>query len=158
MSLLEQELHQTRPFGDSSLETILAVLKSGDLIERQLEETLSEHGLTLQQYHVLRILRSAGPRGLPVLDIARGMIEDSPNVTRLVDRLALKGLASRHRSQADRRVVYARLTEAGEALLAAVQAPVHRTQRDICGHLTQGEIDHLNRLLEKMRRAVYERR
>ncbi len=158
MSLLEQELQQTRPIDDPAAEVILAVLKSRDVVQRELEATCHEHGLTLQQYHVLRILRSAGQKGLPVLDIADHMIEDSPNVTRLLDRLAAKGLAGRRRSRHDRRVVHAVVTPQGERLLATIQAPMTRAQRDICGSLTSSELEHLNRLLEKMRRGVYAKR
>lgn len=158
MSLLEQELRQTRPIEDPATEAILAVLKSSDLIERELDATVQAHGLTLQQYHVLRILRSAGAVGMPVLDIGDQMIEDCPNVTRLLDRLVAKGLAERCPSKRDRRVVLARLTTAGERLLTSLQAPIFQAQRGICGHLTPTEMEHLNRLLEKIRRAVYARR
>lgn len=155
MSLLEQELQQTRPIDDPALEAILSVLKSGDLIQRELDSTVQEHGLTLQQYHVLRILRGAGEQGLPVLDIADQMIEASPNVTRLLDRLVTKNLAVRRRAKHDKRVVLAHLTPAGEALLDQIKKPVYQTQRGICGLLTPYEMEQLNRLLEKMRRGAY---
>ena len=158
MSLLERELNQTRPIDDPTTEAILSVLKSGDVIQRELEAAVAEHGLTWQQYTVLRILRGAGPKGLPVLDIANHLIEGSPNVTRLLDRLVAKGLAIRSRAQHDKRVVYAVVTAAGGRLLDQLSAPVLQARRSICGSLTPTELDRLVNLLEKMRRGVYAQR
>ena len=134
---------------------ILSLMKSTSLVQRELEATAKAAGITLQQYHVLRILRAAGPKGLPVLDIASQMIEDSPNVTRLVDRLVVKGLAARERVDQDRRVVRAVLTDAGDALLDRLTAPMQHLRHSLCGTLSHSEMDHLNRLLEKVRMAVY---
>ncbi|MCC7492839.1 MAG: MarR family transcriptional regulator [Fimbriimonadaceae bacterium] len=158
MSLLEQELAQTRPFEDAATETILALLKSGDLVQRELQAAVAAHGLTWQQYTVLRVLRAAGPHGLPVLEIGGQLIEDCANVTRLVDRLQSKGLTERVRSQADRRVVYARLTAAGDSLLRELQGPLYQQRRRLTGSLTPTELEHLNSLLEKLRRNVYAQR
>jgi len=155
MALIEQELAQTRPIDDPRQVAILSLMKSTSLVQRELEATARDAGITLQQYHVLRILKSAGDKGLPVLDIAEQMIEDSPNVTRLVDRLAAKGLAERQRIDTDRRVVRARLTPSGEALLDRLTAPMQHLRHSLCGSLTHAEMEHLNRLLEKMRLAVY---
>ncbi len=158
MSLLEQELQQPRPFDDPATEAILSVLKSGDVIERELDQAVAAFGLTLQQYNVLMALRRGGARGIPVLDIADNLIEDCPNVTRLLDRLVAKGLAERRRADHDRRVVYARLTAAGETVVESLRAPVHQARRSICGTLSGTEMDTLTRLLEKIRRSVYSHR
>ncbi len=155
MALIEQELAQTRPIDDPRQVAILSLMKSTSLVHRELEATARAAGITLQQYHVLRILKTAGTHGLPVLDIAEQMIEDSPNVTRLVDRLAAKGLAERQRVDADRRVVRARLTAAGDLLLDRLTAPMQHLRHTLCGSLTHAEMEHLNRLLEKLRLAVY---
>lgn len=155
MSLLEQELGQTKPIDDPTVETILGVLKTSDLLRRELTDPLAEHDLTWQQYNVLSILREGGHKGLPVLDIADRMIEDSPNVTRLVDRLVAKGLVAKTRSAADRRVVYASLTDVGERLLDQLRGPMLSLRRDLCGGLSNSEMDLLSRLLEKTRSRIY---
>ncbi|MBI2302204.1 MAG: MarR family transcriptional regulator [Armatimonadetes bacterium] len=155
MSLLEQELQQARPIDDPSLRTILSILKTGDLIRRELECAVESHGVTLQQYNVLLTLREAGTRGTPVLDIAEKMIEGSSNVTRLVDRLVVKGYVRKTRSQRDRRVVYASLTEEGRRLIEKLQGPMQSARRQLCGGLMNAESEHLVGLLEKLRRAIY---
>ena len=46
-------------------QTVLGLLKAADRIRRHFNEILRARGLTVQQYNALRILRGAGPEGLP---------------------------------------------------------------------------------------------
>ncbi|MGB5400672.1 MAG: MarR family transcriptional regulator, partial [Thermoanaerobaculia bacterium] len=80
-----------KPVEQPSKETILSVLKAADRIRRHFTEILKPFGLTLQQFNVLRILRGAGPQGLPTLEVGERMIEKTPGATRLLDRLEEKG-------------------------------------------------------------------
>src|SRR5215216_1776403 len=76
--------------------------------------------ITGQQYNVLRILRGVHPDPLPVLEIAERMIEETPGITGLLDRLESKGLVRRQRCTADRRQVHCYVTAGGLALLTAL--------------------------------------
>ena len=67
---------------------------------------------------MLRILRGAGPEGLPLLEVAERMIQRSPGMTRMMDRLEKKGLVERVRGITDRRQVRCTLSDEGAALLA----------------------------------------
>ena len=66
---------------------------------------------------MLRILRGAGDEGLPTLEVAERMIEQTPGVTRLLDRLEIEGLIRRERCRADRRQHLCWLTSEGSRLL-----------------------------------------
>lgn len=84
------------------------------------------------------------------------MVTQTPDITRLVDRLEAAGLASRARTAADRRGVLVHITKPGLALLARLDKPIldlHRRQMD---HLTTAEIAALNRLLVKLRQPPRE--
>jgi MarR family transcriptional regulator, organic hydroperoxide resistance regulator len=116
-SSLQRELRQRRPFSSRGVESVIAVLRTADLLRRRLSQASAPHGITFQQYNVLRILRGAGEEGLPTLAIAERMVEQTPGVTRLVDRLVAKGLAARGRAESDGRVVLCRLTAEGRSLL-----------------------------------------
>ena len=83
----------------------MTLLRTADLARRALGAVVEEHAITPQQYNVLRILRGAGASGLPTLEIADRMIEESPGITRLLDRLEAKGLVRRERCPHDRRQV-----------------------------------------------------
>src|SRR4029077_17909090 len=115
---LQKELQQRRPFGSRGQESVIAVLRTADLLRRRLSRASEPHGITLQQYNVLRILRGAGEEGLPTLAIGERMVEQTPGVTRLLNRLEAKGLAARSRGESDHRLVICRLTPKGRSLLS----------------------------------------
>ena len=95
-SALQRELRQRRPFQSPAHEAVLGLMRTADLVRRQAAALIEPHGITLQQFNVLRILRGAGGEGLPTLEVAERMIEQTPGVTRLLDRLeaSLSGPAS----------------------------------------------------------------
>src|SRR5258706_12493191 len=87
-----EELKQTKPFPSKRQEAAVALLRTADVIRRLFGAVVEPKGITVQQYNVLRILRGAGEPGLPTLDIAERMIETTPGITRLIDRLETKKL------------------------------------------------------------------
>ena len=123
-SALQRELQQERPFRSRGQESVIALLHTADVLRRHLSRVVEPHGITLQQYNVLRILRGAGGAGgagedgLPTLSIAERMVEQTPGITRLLDRLEAKNLVARCRGESDRRQVLCRLTSTGRTLLA----------------------------------------
>jgi MarR family transcriptional regulator, organic hydroperoxide resistance regulator len=118
-----------------------------------MEPLVETHGITGQQYNVLRILRGAEPDGLPTLTIARRMIERAPGITRMIDRLEAKGLVARERRGEDRRCVHCRITRTGLELLRALDAPVSTAERAAFDVLTDREMANLTALLERVRGA-----
>jgi DNA-binding MarR family transcriptional regulator len=87
-------------------------------MRRQIEQAMTAHGLTAAQWYPLWKLKRDGPS--TAQDLARDMDIDAGASTRLVDRLAAKGLVERARSAADRRIVMLTLTPAGDAVAAHV--------------------------------------
>jgi DNA-binding MarR family transcriptional regulator len=151
---IRDDIRQTRPFPSPAQEALVALLRTADVIGRFVDTVVEESGLTGQQYNVLRILRGAGEAGLPTLDIAERMIEETPGITRLIDRLEAKELVTRERCATDRRQVFCRIAPAGLALLAALDAPV----KDVAGHalggLKRAEVAQLIDLLDRTRDHV----
>lgn len=131
----------------------MALLGTADAVQRRLSGTVASAGVTLQQFNVLRILRGAGPAGLPTLTIRRRMIEEAPGITRLVDRLERAGLVRRDRASPDRRRVLCRITPAGMELLRKLDAPVAKADDAAFAVLTQAEQRELIRLLGEVQAA-----
>ena len=71
-------------------ETLAALHETTDMLRRRNSGLIESHGISAQQYQVLRILRKAGLEGLPTLGVGAQMIEQSPGVTRLLDKLELR--------------------------------------------------------------------
>ena len=150
-SALQQELRQRKPFGSPRQEGAVGLLRTADLLRRSLSRVVELQGLTLQQYNVLRILRGAGDEGLPMLEIAQRMIEQSPGITRLMDRLEAKSLVRRERCSRDRRQVLCWITAAGLTLLQQLDAPVNQADDVLLGRLADSDVDRLIQLLDAVR-------
>lgn len=151
---VKQEIKQTKPFRSAAQEAFLALLKTTDLVRRRVSELTEPEGVTLQQYNVLRILRGAGREGLPTLEIVERMIEETPGITRLLDRLEAKKLVSRERCPSDRRQVTCRISEQGLGLLTRLDPVVNRADEELMGPLSEPEIHRLIRLLDRVRAAA----
>ena len=121
---------------------------SGELIH-ELYTLLKPAGVTPEQYHVLRILRDAGPDGTPLSAVAERSPVGDPDVTGLLDRLEARGLARRTRDAADRRVVIARLTANGRRLLDSLDDPVAALHARQLGPLGRRGLKDLRTLLQQ---------
>ncbi len=148
---LQAELRQRRPFHSPEQEGAIGLLRTADHIRRHLARVLEPHGITLQQYNVLRILRGAGPAGLPTLEIAKRMIEQAPGITRLLDRLEAKGFVRRERCPTDRRQVLCEISPAGLRLLAGLDGAVNRADQTALGPVRRADLKELIRILDAIR-------
>ena len=153
MSGVQQEIRQRRPFASLAQEAIVALLRTTDLVRRQIAALVEPHGITLQQFNVLRILRGAGTDGLPTLEVADRMIEQTPGVTRLLDRLEAKELVRRQRCPKDRRQHLCWITPRGLALLQKIDAVSQRAADDALKGLRTKDRDTFVRLLDAIRAA-----
>jgi MarR family transcriptional regulator, organic hydroperoxide resistance regulator len=124
------------------------------MIQRLFERSIEPHGITTQQYNVLRILRGAGPNGLPTLSIAERMIQRAPGITRLLDRLESRNLVERSRCAEDRRQVICRISPAGLELLAGLDEVVDRIDGEALGMLTEAQQEQLLELLDAIRAGL----
>ena len=133
----------------------VSLMRTSDLIRRAVAAVIEARGITLQQYNVLRILRGAGSEGLPTLEIAERMIEQTPGITRLLDRLEAKKLVRRERCPTDRRQVTCRITGEGLALLATLDAPVAEAERVALSGLSPLQLRQLITLLDRTRNGLH---
>ena len=150
-SQLQQEIGQTKPFRSLGHEASVAILKTADELGRRFGHLVATEGLTSQQYNVLRILRGAVPEGLPTLTIVERMIERTPGITGLIDRLEEKGLARRERCPEDRRRVLCHITERGLKVLERLDAPVAAADDEILDLMSEREAERLIVSLDKVR-------
>lgn len=150
-STLREEIQQAKPFRSLEEEANLNLFRTVQLLADANAQLLRDHGLTLTQYNVLRILRGAGKTGLGRNDIRDRMLERMPDVTRLLDRMEDAGLVSRERSNTDRRCVPTVLTAKGKALVDKLDHPVAAMQHEQLGHLTPGQLHTLIETLTQIR-------
>ena len=151
---LENDIKQTKPFASACQETALSLLYTADGLRRRYGEVMAPFGVTFQQYNVLHIVRGAGEEGVPSQEIGERMIERSPGMTRLLDRLEQKGLVTRTRSHEDRRVVFCVLTVQGDALLERMEASVREAEQQAMAALDVSQLRDLTALLKRLRSAL----
>ena len=132
----------------------VALLSTADKLKTLFEALCAPFDITGQQYNVLRILRGAEPGGLPTLTIAERMIESTPGITRMIDRLESKGLVTREVRPHDRRCVYCRITPKGLKLLKVLDKPCDESNRTAFCGLSAAELQQLSALLVKTRKAL----
>ena len=89
---LDGEAKQKHLVHSRQQDAVVCLLRTANYLDRFCSPVFTQHGITSQQFNVLRILRGAGLGGLPTLDIAEKMIEQAPGITRLLDRLEGKKL------------------------------------------------------------------
>jgi len=152
-SALQRELLQRRPFESAAHEAIVGLLRTADLIRRLGAGIVEPHGITLQQFNVLRILRGAGKEGLPTLEVGARMVEQTPGVTRLLDRLEAKTLVRRKRCPKDRRQHLCWITPKGLAVLQKLDGVLPRSHEHILKGLSAKDRETFITLMDGIRAA-----
>ena len=151
---LARSLRRRTPFRSPAQRAGIGLLRAADLFRRRLSRVAEAEEITLQQFNVLRILRGAGAEGLPTLSVAERMIERTPGVTRLLDRLESQGWVDRTRCQEDRRRVIARITDSGRALLRRIDEPLARAEDSAFEGLDSDRLETLGEILDEVRAGL----
>jgi DNA-binding MarR family transcriptional regulator len=81
-----------------------------------MDQVLSEHGLTMEQYLVLVTVKYSDPP-MRITDVANVLERSTNSVTMIVDRMVKAGLLRRVRDRSDRRTVNVFLTSKAENAL-----------------------------------------
>ncbi len=130
---------------------IINLTYTSNLLNHEFLQSLRDHGVTVQQYNVLRVLRGFRPKGPFSIGFLKGrMLDRYSDVSRIVDKLYLRGLVMRQENPTDRRQKAVEITEKGMALLAAMDG-IEKKMDTLLNRLDQEEIVELNRILDKIR-------
>jgi DNA-binding MarR family transcriptional regulator len=119
---------------------------------RKLHDEFPTQELSLNEYDVLFNLSRQPERQLRIRDLNRHLLLTQPSVSRLVDRLAAKGLVRKARDPGDGRGTLVCLTDEGYELFRSV-AVIHSEsiRARVGGVLDAEELRALTVLTEKLR-------
>jgi MarR family transcriptional regulator, 2-MHQ and catechol-resistance regulon repressor len=117
-------------------------------VAREVGGKVVEYDLTVPQFGVLEALHHLGPLSLG--ELAEKLLVTGGNITYVMDRLEAQGLVYRERSDADRRVVKAFLTDEGRERIAAVFPGHAAFIHDLMSVLEPDERETLRALLKKL--------
>lgn len=115
-------------------------------IDNFVERALKEFDISRAQLGVLHFLDVEGSESMTVNRLREILIDDSPNVSRILNKMVDKGLVRKERQLEDQRVVHISLTEKGRQLHA-------QADQKILGHnvrLSPQECQVLIELLMKI--------
>lgn len=149
VDVVARQLKQKTAFASLEQEVLLGLrMTASRALDPWAKFMKASADLTVPQYNVLRILRGSHPTRLPSSDVGDRMIARDPDVTRLVDRLAARGLVTRVRSRQDRRVVEVGVTKEGLAVLRKLDPHAAKMPKALLGHLGPQRLRQLADLLD----------
>lgn len=146
---IEDELQVTK-FSSAWQRATVNVLFTASWLTLILEKRASKMNITLQQFNVLRILRGQHPHPCTNNLLRSRVIGNTPDVSRLVDRLVKKELVSRTKGELDKRSVNLLITQKGLDLLQEIEDDM--MLNDFLPHrITVQEANQLSAILDKFR-------
>lgn len=118
---------------------------------RVLGDEFPLRGMSLNEYDVLFNLSLQPDRRARLRDINRLVLLSQPSVSRLIDRLAARGLVSKHADPSDKRGTIVAMTDAGFATYRDAAHHHMATITELMGALTDEELQQLKQLTTKLR-------
>lgn len=88
-------------------------IKLSSHIENAVKQAIKKLGITHIQLNILSILYKNQDNSLGLIDIKKQLIVLSPDLSRMIDRLVLKGLVERNTCPANRRKIDLMITKKG---------------------------------------------
>lgn len=146
--VLRNRIKQTAPFESQAQEAMLNLFVASAHVRRRVEAACREFDLQFAHHNVLRILRGTHPDGHPRCEIIERMLDPSPDVTRLIDKLVERGLVERSRSEEDRRMIIHTITDEGLGLLDELDPKIRDVQEWFDERVADRDLRHLSRICE----------
>jgi len=132
--------------------TLINIFNTYYYLVDKMNDKFKRYEVTRQQFNVLRILRCHQPRFASVNLIKANMIDKMSDVSRIVERLRIKGLVLRQSAEKDRRAVEVIITPKGLKLLDIIDPEIDKFGQ-LLSNLTQEETVLLNKMLDRIRIA-----
>jgi DNA-binding MarR family transcriptional regulator len=148
MKKIEEEIQQKK-FKSAHQKAVINLIYTANWLQNKNQHFFKAHGITGQQFNILRILKGRYPESISATEIKSRMLDQNSDVSRLLDRLALKNLITKKTCPSDKRATDVFITEQGQELLLALDKK-QKEMDEVIG-LTEEEALHLSDLLDKCR-------
>ncbi len=125
------------------------------LLSRTLEKRIKQHGVSIGQWHFLRVLWEE--QGLSQREVSHRVGMREPTTATTLQGMERVGLVRRVRDPGDIRRVNVYLTERGEQLASQLLPYVPEVNGIASSNLSTDEIGHLESSLEKMVQSLRDR-
>lgn len=125
-----------------------------DILESRYLAEASPEPLTVQQFHLLKLIAARGEH--QVGEVAECLGVSSPAVSKNIDKLEGMGLVSRSASAGDRRVTLISVRPGGRDLVRRYERLKAERLAPVLATFAPEEIDQLTRLLERFARRLFD--
>lgn len=140
------------PLRSIDLSLPMQLLRAREAAMSRFRPMLRNHGLTEQQWRVLRVL--AAEKQLDTGELSRLTFLLSPSLTRILKTLDQEGLVQRTPDPGDLRRVGVRLSKAGRKLYSKVSPDSERLYREIEDQFGLQKLNELYALLKDLQEAI----
>jgi DNA-binding MarR family transcriptional regulator len=145
---LEKEIQQAK-FQTEYQKLMLNILFTANWLHLKQIQLLKPHGISPQQYNILRILRGQHPQEVTVSSLTERMLDKNSNASRLVEKLRTKNLIERRECPEDRRAVNVKITGKGLTLLLQLDAVISESE-SVMHKVSEEEAHRLNGFLDRL--------
>lgn len=128
----------------------MALLRAREVTMGYFRPMLNEHGLTEQQWRVIRVLQEHGE--LEFHQLSRVALIQPPSLTGILTRLERADLVRRTRSSADQRRLHLSLTRGGLRRFATISVEAERRYGQIERRLGRAKLRSLMKTLREFER------
>ena len=126
----------------------MSLLRAREAVMRHFRPALRRHGMTEQQWRVLRTLSDAGL--LDATEVAEKAFILAPSLTRMLRSLEERGFITRHKDKDDGRRVLLTLAPAGQAIIDEVMPDSRRVYADLDARFGAERVEQLLDMLEEL--------
>ena len=145
---IEEEIQQKK-FTSPIHKALINLIYTANWVQSRQQDFFKAHGITGQQFNILRILRGQHPNSISATEIKSRMLDRNSDVSRLLDRLSLKKLITKTTCPKDKRASDVNITEEGIELLKLIDKDEKEMRSPLA--LTDDEAMQLSDLLDKCR-------
>jgi len=127
------------------------ILRASRLLQLEVDRTLENFGLTINEFNTLNALRRAGPPyRLSPKQVGVSLLFSSGGLTKLLERLESRGLVAREPDPNDGRGVLVSLTPEGMDLQQRAMAAHQVNEEELLTPLTDEQREGLNAILRQL--------
>jgi len=124
------------------------IYETAQHIKNFAEKILKPHGLTLEQFHLLKNM--SDDAGMSQRELGDLVNKSPANITRILDRLESKALIQRRSSPNDRRATEVQLTRKGQDLVREVFGMFESFSANLTTGIPQNEQEIARSVLRKL--------
>lgn len=140
------------PMRDFSRSLPMSLLRAREAVMRQFRPSLREHGLTEQQWRILRAL--AAIEAAEVTELARTAFLLGPSLSRILRDLEARDLIERKTAKSDQRRSMVSISEKGVKLMASVAPSSEAIYAEITRRFGARKLAELQEMLGELEQSL----